>query len=139
MAIVPIVNKIAVAGDTIPGVCQRRLMVGAGGVVARRAVSLQNEVVAMAAQAVVAFLTRGRIYGVELGVGGNRQTGGDAVVQTVVTVWKASVMTNTAVRLFQRIKADVLHTEVLVDRWGGNIRRTRAGKKQRKASDRNRH
>ena len=50
MTVIHVVDEIAVAGDTIPGVCQRRLMVGAGGVVALRAVSLQNEAVTVAAQ-----------------------------------------------------------------------------------------
>ena len=71
MTVIHVVDEIAVAGDTIPVVCKRRLMVRARGVMAHRTVSLQNEVVAVAAQAVVAFLTRDRIYRVELGVGDN--------------------------------------------------------------------
>jgi hypothetical protein len=46
---------------------------------------------------------------------------------------------NAAVRLRLAAKRDVLHANIMVDRWGRNFRLTRTGKKQREASNSNRH
>jgi hypothetical protein len=135
MAVARVVDDIAVTCYTVQGHCKRRGMVGTPGIVAHQAISLQDEVIAMAAHAVVTFLPRYRIYGVELGVGDNIQTRDDAVVQTVVAVWNSAVMTNTAVRLRQRIKAGVKHTNVLVDRRGWDICPAADGEQQRHAGE----
>jgi hypothetical protein len=127
MAIAHVVNEIAMTGYAITSGCKRRLMVGARGGMAHRAISLQDEGVTMAAQACVDTAW------IRIGNHGTRRNG--LAVQIMVAVRNAAVVTNPAVGLVHVANRDVKHTDVLVGRWGGDICPARTGKEQRHAGD----
>lgn len=132
MAIVEVVDDVAMTGHTVATHRRRGLVVGAVGM-AHRAIPDHGRGRSMAVQASVSGVRDAVAIGVPIRHGRAWRDG--LAVQQVVAVRDTAVVTIAAIGLSQFAVQDVKHPDVLVDRWGGNRSPLDTNKNQRHADD----